>query len=106
MTVVSRRVFGRGRKRVLCASAGATFAVLAGVAVPGAVGAATSASTAKAANATAAVTLGSAPLGVDVAPWDGLFSNSKTIGAVESYLKAAGVDQLHYGGGVTADQYD
>ena len=92
---------------MLCASAGATLAVLAAVAVPGAVGAATtSASTAKAADGTAPVALGAAPLGVDVAPWDSLFSNAATRGTVESYLKAAGVDQLHYGGGVTADQYD
>jgi hypothetical protein len=80
--------------------------------LPGAAGAATAASTAKtatavkAANGTAAVTLGAAPLGLDIAPWDALFSSPATLSTVESYLKAAGIDQLHYGGGVTADQYD
>jgi hypothetical protein len=104
--VSTRRVFWRVRKPVLFVSVGATLAVLAGAALPGAAGAAASASAVKAANGTAAVTLGATPLGVDVAPWDALLSNPTTAGAVESYLRAAGIDQLHYGGGGTADQYD
>jgi hypothetical protein len=106
ITVTTRRLSGRGRKPLLCASVGGTLAVLAAAALPGAAGAATSASAIKASTGTAAVTLGATPLGVDIAPWDALFSNPASAGAVESDLKAAGIDQLHYGGGGTADQYD
>ncbi len=104
--MTTRRVFWRGRKPVLCVSAGAVLAVLAGAALPGAVGAATSASTLKAASGTAPVTLGATPLGLDVGPWDTLYSNSSKLSMMQSYLKAAGISQLHYGGGGTADQYD
>jgi hypothetical protein len=90
---------------MLCASVGATLAVLAGAALPGSAGAATSASTVKASNG-AAVTLGATPLGVDIGPWDSLLSNPTTSSVVKPYLKAAGIDQLHYGGGGTANQYD
>jgi hypothetical protein len=98
----------RGRKRVLCASAGAgaTLAVLAGAALPGAVRAATSASTVKVAIGTAPVTLGAAPLGVDMGPWDTLYSNPAKLSAVQADLKAIGIRQIHYGGGATADSYD
>jgi len=84
------------------AGAGATLAVLAGATLPGgAAGAATSAPA-----ASGAVKLSAAPLGIDVAPWDSLLANSATQSKVQSLLKAAGVTQLHYGGGVTADLYD
>ena len=55
------------------------------------------------------------PLGIDLAPWDGIYStagdsttytDSKIAAAAESMLKAAGVNQIHYGGGVTADDYN
>ena len=104
--MIIRKVRWRGRKSVLCARAGAALAVLAGAALPGAAGAATSAATVKAANGTAAVTVGAAPLGVDVGPWDALYSNPAKLSTMQSYLKAAGIDQLHYGGGGIADQYD
>jgi hypothetical protein len=90
---------------VACAGAGAAIsvavAVAAGAAWPGPAGAATAAS-----KAIASVRLGAAPLGIDVAPWDALYSSSKTLSSVQSLLKAAGIDQLHYGGGSTADEYD
>jgi hypothetical protein len=93
----------------VCAGVGAGLAVVA-VAVPAAwpsaAGAAASASTASASTASAAVRVGAAPLGIDVAPWDPVYSGSATLSSVQSLLKAAGVNQLHYGGGVTADQYD
>jgi hypothetical protein len=106
--VIFRKARWLGRKSVLCASAGAVLALLAGAALPGAAGGATSAATVKAANGTAAVTLGATPLGMDVGPWDTLYSTTSPakLSVIQSYLKAAGIDQLHYGGGGTADQYD
>jgi hypothetical protein len=104
ITVSTRRGFRLGRKPVLCASA--VLAVLTAAALPSAVGAATSASTVKAASGTTPVTLGAAPLGLDVGPWDTLYSDPTKLSMMQSYLKAAGIGQLHYGGGGTADQYD
>jgi len=84
----------------LCAVA--TLAVLAAAALPGGgAGAEASASV-----ASASVTLSGAPLGVDVAPWDAVYSAAATLGNAQTLLKRAGVTQLHYGGGVTADLYD
>ena len=82
------------------------LAVVAGAALSGAVGAATSASTVKAASGSTPVTLGATPLGLDVGPWDTLYSDPSKLSMMQSYLKAAGIGQLHYGGGGTADQYD
>jgi hypothetical protein len=104
--VTSRRILWRGRKPVLFASVGAALAVLAGAAVPAAFGAASSASADKVADGTTPVTLGAAPLGVDMGPWDTLYSNSAKLSAMQSYLKAIGIGQIHYGGGATADSYD
>ena len=53
-------------------------------------------------NALASVTVSADPLGVDIAQW----INPATLTAIEPLLKAAGINQLHYSGGVTADQYD
>ena len=100
LTVTVQRLSRRSRKRALCAGVGASLAVLAGAAWSGA-GAAT-----VTANDPAAVTLSAAPLGIDVAPWDSAYSSPKTFSAVQSLLKAADVNQLHYGGGVSADEYD
>jgi hypothetical protein len=86
----------------MCAIVGASVAVLAGTALPGAAGAATSAAKAN----SAPVTLSATPLGVDVGPWDTLYSDPTKLSMMQSYLKAAGIGQLHYGGGGTADQYD
>ena len=91
---------------MVCAGVGAVLAVVAGAAWPGAAGAATAASSTAASSATAAVKLSAGPLGIDVAPWDPVYSNAATLSAVQPLLKAAGIDQLHFGGGVTADQYD
>jgi hypothetical protein len=87
--------------------AGATLAVLAAAALPvGAAGATAGTSAPATASSPAPVTLSGAPLGVDVAPWDPVFSAPATSGGVLSLLKKAGITQLHYGGGVTADLYD
>jgi hypothetical protein len=86
----------------MCAIVGASVAVLAGAALPGAAGAATSAAKAN----SAPVTLSATPLGLDVGPWDTLYSDPSKLSTMQSYLKAAGIGQLHYGGGGTADQYD
>jgi hypothetical protein len=84
------------------ASAGsAALAVLAGVTWTGT-------TAAGAAQAVAAgVTLSASPLGLDVAPWDGtLASGSPYLSQVDAYLKAAGIDNLHYTGGVMSDAYN
>jgi hypothetical protein len=69
-------------------------------------GAATPASSATPSSGAVAVKLAAAPLGIDVAPWDPVYSNAATLNTVQPLLKAAGIGQLHYGGGVSADQYD
>jgi hypothetical protein len=100
----------RGRKRAVRAGVGAVLAVLAGAAWPGVAGAATAASSTTALSAVpstaASVKLSAAPLGIDVAPWDPVYSNSAALSAVQPLLKAAGIGQLHFGGGSTADEYD
>jgi hypothetical protein len=100
VALTTRRLARRARRQALYISVGgAALAVLAGMALPGGAGAAT-------ADAATAVTLSSSPLGLDVAPWDPLYSNPATLNTVQARLKAAGINQLHYGGGVTADMYD
>jgi hypothetical protein len=99
--VVIRRLFTGGRSRALCAGAGAVLAGLAVAALPGGAGAATSAPA-----GTAPVRVSAAPLGVDIAPWDPVYSNPTTFNRVQPLLKAAGFNEIHYSGGVTADQYD
>ena len=94
--MTNRRVPWRVRKPALCLIVGASLAVLAGTGWPGAAGAETSVSKSN------SVTVSSTPLGLDIAPWVGQAS----VTAIEPLLKAAGIDQLHFGGGGTADQYD
>ena len=53
----------------------------------------------------AATGLSAAPLGVNVAPWDGLYTGSAAA-AVQPMLSAAGIRQLRYGGGSYADIYN
>jgi len=72
---------------------------------------ATSAKGAAAASAdTAPVTLSSAPLGLNTAPWDYVYAANTSAGGgvdiIQPLLKAAGVDILRYGGGSYADYYD
>jgi hypothetical protein len=85
----------------VCAGVGAALVVVAGAAGAAAAGAATAAS-----SASAPVKLSAAPLGIDVAPWDPVYSSTATSSVVEPLLKAAGIGQLHFGGGSTADEYD
>jgi hypothetical protein len=47
-----------------------------------------------------------APLGVNVGPWDSVYTEQGGAGVIQPLLRAAGVDQLHYGGGSYADYYD
>lgn len=66
----------------------------------------------------AAVRLSAAPLGADVGMWDSAmsaagtrsavhaYSSAQTLNAAEPFLKAAGIDQLHYTGGTLSDQYN
>jgi hypothetical protein len=109
--VAVQRLSWPGRKPALYATLGAAaLAVAAGAALPGTAGAATAAPA-----AAAAVRVSASPLGIDLAPWDGIYStagdsttykSSRIAAAAESMLKAAGVNQIHYGGGVTADDYN
>ena len=105
-----QRLTRPGRKPALYATIGATLAVAAGAALPGAAGAATAAPA-----AAAAVKVSASPLGIDLSPFDGIYSTagdtttytaSKAAKAAESMLKAAGVNQIHYGGGTDADMYN
>jgi hypothetical protein len=53
----------------------------------------------------AATGLSAAPLGVNVAPWDGLYAG-EAAAAVRPKLEAAGIKELRYGGGSYADIYN
>ena len=53
----------------------------------------------------AATGLSAAPLGVNVAPWDGLYTG-QAAAAVQPKLEAAGIKELRYGGGSYADIYN
>jgi hypothetical protein len=88
-------------RRVLFASVGSALAVLAAVtAVP------TAASMASTQAASVQRTLSAAPLGVNVATWDYVYYASSSVNVIQPLLKAAGIDQLRYGGGSVADAYD
>ena len=53
------------------------------------------------------VTLSTAPLGLNVGPWDGVYAaNTSTSSGMQSMLKDAGIGQFRYGGGSFADYYD
>jgi hypothetical protein len=92
---------------VVCAGASVALAVLAGAAAawPGPAGAATAKS-----DVVAGVRLSAAPLGIDASPVDNTKDNvsggTPVLNAVAPLLKAAGITQLHYGGGTYADEYD
>jgi hypothetical protein len=90
------------RQAALCTGVGGALAVLAATAVPGAA----SAGTASAAAASATVKLSGSPLGMNIAPWDPLYSNASSLGVLQALLRKAGIDNLRYGGGVTADMYN
>ena len=53
----------------------------------------------------AAIGLSAAPLGVNVAPWDGRYAGPAAA-AVQPLISAAGIRQLRYGGGSYADIYN
>jgi hypothetical protein len=54
--------------------------------------------------------LSAAPLGVNVAPWDSVYTANTFanggVNVIQPMLKAAGINQLRYGGGSYADVYD
>jgi hypothetical protein len=91
----------------VCVGASVALAVLAGAATvwPGPAGAATAKS-----DVPAGVRLSSAPLGIDASPVDNTKDNvsggTPVLNAVAPLLKAAGITQLHYGGGTYADEYN
>jgi hypothetical protein len=55
---------------------------------------------------TGLVRLSSAPLGVNVAPWDGGYTTQRSLDVIQQWLRAAEIHQLRYGGGSYADSYD
>jgi hypothetical protein len=85
------------RGRVL-GTVGGSLAALAFVAAP---------VTATAATATATtVKLSSGSLGMNIPPWNALYTNPSSANTLQALLKNAHVTQLHYGGGQYADDYD
>jgi len=93
-----------GRRRALYAAGGALLAI-SGVVT----GIVVSAGSGGAGNA-APVRLSAAPLGVNVGPWDSVYTADTpaggAAGVMQPMLKAAGIDQMRYGGGSYADLYD
>jgi hypothetical protein len=106
--------WNRTRKLTLGAGVGGALAVLAATALPGAASAGTASTKApspatSASPATAAATtvqLSASPLGMNIAPWDPLYSTASSLKVLQPLLKKAGIDDLRYGGGVSADMYD
>jgi hypothetical protein len=96
-----RRLLPAGRRRALIAGAGAALAALTGAALAGGAGAATAA-----AQDSAPVTLSASPLGVDIPQWDQAYANTNAFNAIQPLLKAASFKEIHYSGGVNANQYD
>jgi hypothetical protein len=92
----------RNRRRVLGLAAGA----LAVLAVTAAQESASAAPGAPAAAAQPVVKLSSAPLGMNIPPWDALYANTGSGNILQRYLKNADVTQLHYGGGQYSDEFD
>src|ERR1700722_9634794 len=52
------------------------------------------------------VRLSSAPLGMNIAPWDALYANASSGNTLQTLLKNAHATQIRYGGGQYADEYD
>jgi alpha-L-arabinofuranosidase len=82
------------------AGTGGALALLAAVTLPGAADAAQSAPA-----ATAGVKLTGGPLGINMAPWDALYTGASGA-TIEALMKQAGIDNIRYGGGTTADDYN
>ena len=91
----------RRPRKVLYACAGTALTALA-TAIP--TFAASAASTATAASVQR--TLSAAPLGVNVGTWDYIYYASSSVNVIQPLLKAAGINQIRYGGGSIADAYD
>jgi hypothetical protein len=90
------------RGRVLNAFGG-SLAALAVTLFPGAAIAATPAAPPA---APPAVTLSSAPLGVNIPPWDALYASAGSGNTLQAALENAHITQVRYGGGEYADEYD
>src|SRR3984957_20797982 len=91
------------RRRVRPSYLAAGLAVLA-------TAAATAAMPASASADPAPSLLSAAPLGLNTAPWDYVYAANTSAGGgvdvIQPLLRAAGIDQLRYGGGSYADYYD
>jgi hypothetical protein len=94
----------RKRWRVIGVAAGA-LALLAVTAAQESASAAP-APAAPAAAAQPVVKLSSAPLGMNIPPWDALYANTGSGNILQRFLKNADVTQLHYGGGQYSDEFD
>jgi hypothetical protein len=96
--------------RALCATACAGLTVLATTAAMTPATTAAAATAAPGGAGTFPVPLSDAPLGLNTAPWDYIYAANTSAGGgvdvIQPLLKAAGIDQLRYGGGSYADYYD
>ncbi len=86
-----------GRRRWLAAGAGVVVVAVAAVAITVAVR--------PGGTTPALVRLSTAPLGVNVAPWDGLYTDSGD-DVIRPLLTGAGIREVRFGGGSYADYYD
>lgn len=102
----SRALSRRSCRRVVFAGTGGALALLAAVVLPGAADASSAAPAATTAPAaTAGVKLAGGPLGINMAPWDSLYTG-KSGATIEALMKQAGINNIRYGGGTTADDYN
>jgi hypothetical protein len=85
---------------------GVAASTLALLAVTAAQESATAAPAAPAAAAQSVVKLSSAPLGMNIPPWNALYANTGSGNILQRFLKNADVTQIHYGGGQYADEFD
>jgi hypothetical protein len=85
---------------------GVAASTLALLAVAAAQESATAAPVAPAAAAQPVVKLSSAPLGMNIPPWNALYANTGSGNILQRFLKNADVTQIHYGGGQYADEFD
>jgi hypothetical protein len=94
----------RSRKWKIGVGVGGALALLAAVTIPG-YASASALGTAGGAS-TVAKKLPAGTLGINVAPWNGLYANNSSGGTLDTLLKNAHINQIRYGGGLTADYYD
>lgn len=121
MRAWSRHSYSRSRSLASLACAGLTVVAAAGMATQSAAPSAAQPTSARQADAAGGgtraqavtpgghavpVQLAADPLGVNVAPWDSQYAAKGSVNLIQSRLRGAGIDILHFGGGSFADFYD